>query len=623
MHRKSKESDARKGKVVRLRPANPFDLISLIARTQSDPRKAVAELVQNSLDAGAKSITISRFRRKKEEALSVLDDGAGIFPELPREDALERIATNIGSSFKQNLTPAQRREAMMQGKYGIGILGFWSVGEEMEIRSRVGGAEVWSLRLLRDRPEAGVSRVAQQRVPLAGETWTELVIRRVDEAASRQIGGRRLGDYLGSELRGQLLERKVKLRIIDRVARGKAPKDFLVVPQRFRGRPILKEELPVPGFASARAELYFIEESGDRRPAVALTSGGTIVCPDLAGIDGGDLARAPWSLGCLEGVIEFPDLDVAPASRRGFQPGPGSEALLAAIHGLEPRVLALIGEEREKRNAEEDETVAREIRRAFRPLAHARPQYDFFEIASKDREKADAEGDGGAAIGRASGGGPDEAPEEPETPEDGTEIVDDGDIPDGGPEIIPPGPLESALIAPRKCRVLPGARRDLVARALDADGRRIEEGVEFAWSVIEGAGSIEPRDGRARFAAGETLGPVRIAVEARQGERSARAEAEIEVVDRLAGEKPDAGIPDPKRVFDPSGDWRSRVAGRRWEYNAAHPDYDAVKDEPRRRFRYLVHLFAKEVVLRNYGDAPPEHLLERMVEVLTHIRPRG
>jgi hypothetical protein len=34
-----------------LRPADPFDLIRWLARSQSDPRKAVAELVQNSIDA--------------------------------------------------------------------------------------------------------------------------------------------------------------------------------------------------------------------------------------------------------------------------------------------------------------------------------------------------------------------------------------------------------------------------------------------------------------------------------------------------------------------------------------------------------------------------------------------
>jgi hypothetical protein len=45
-----------------------------------------------------------------------------------------------------------------------------------------------------------------------------------------------------------------------------------------------------------------------------------------------------------------------------------------------------------------------------------------------------------------------------------------------------------------------------------------------------------------------------------------------------------------------------------------------VVDDPRKRFRYLAHLFAKEIVLRNYGEPKDERLLERLVEVLTYIR---
>jgi hypothetical protein len=39
-----------------------------------------------------------------------------------------------------------------------------------------------------------------------------------------------------------------------------------------------------------------------------------------------------------------------------------------------------------------------------------------------------------------------------------------------------------------------------------------------------------------------------------------------------------------------------------------------VVDEPKRRFRYLVHLFATEIVRRNYGEPKDERLLERVME---------
>jgi HSP90 family molecular chaperone len=142
MASKTPKPKATSGRKVRLKPANPFDLIRLIAHSQSDPRKALAELVQNSLDADAAQVIVSRQRRRGEIILSVLDNGRGIFPELPRPDALERIATNIGHSFKRNLSVAERQRQMLLGKYGIGILGFWCVGQELEIRSRVAGSEV-------------------------------------------------------------------------------------------------------------------------------------------------------------------------------------------------------------------------------------------------------------------------------------------------------------------------------------------------------------------------------------------------------------------------------------------------------------------------------------------------
>jgi DNA mismatch repair protein MutL len=65
---------------VRLRPQDPFDLIRLLARSQSDPRKAVAELVQNSLDAGARRVEITWFNERGLRALRIADDGAGVFP---------------------------------------------------------------------------------------------------------------------------------------------------------------------------------------------------------------------------------------------------------------------------------------------------------------------------------------------------------------------------------------------------------------------------------------------------------------------------------------------------------------------------------------------------------------
>src|ERR1700740_2775109 len=123
----------------RLRVHDPFELIRWLGISQPDPRKALAELVQNSLDAGARTIRVVRRREKGRASLVIWDDGEGVIPELDRPEALRYIAPHVGHSRKRSLTPQQRLELLTQGQYGIGLLGFWSLGEVLEMRTSVPG----------------------------------------------------------------------------------------------------------------------------------------------------------------------------------------------------------------------------------------------------------------------------------------------------------------------------------------------------------------------------------------------------------------------------------------------------------------------------------------------------
>jgi HSP90 family molecular chaperone len=137
---------------LRLKPADPFELIRWLARSQSDPRKAVAELVQNSLDANARVVIVRRHRVRGAVCLSIQDDGEGVLPDLERYAALEHLATHVGHSRKMGLDPATRAQQVIAGKYGVGLLGFWSVGRKLEMRTRVSGSDVLALRLEEDSP---------------------------------------------------------------------------------------------------------------------------------------------------------------------------------------------------------------------------------------------------------------------------------------------------------------------------------------------------------------------------------------------------------------------------------------------------------------------------------------
>ena len=600
---------------VRLRPENPFDLIRLLARSQTDPRKAVAELAQNSLDANAREVEISWFNEAGRRVLRVYDDGAGIFPEMERPEALRRIAQTIGHSHKRDLSPVQRRELMVLGKYGIGLIGFWSIGEVMEIRSRVGGLDPWCLQLVEDKSDGTLYRPRGRRLTEAA-TYTQITIRHLHEVARRQIRPARLQAYLAAELRGQLLRRDVTFRIRDRVARGRARKEFFVEARPFLGVPLTEfTELDVRGHEPARLELYLVSAEEERTGTVALACGGSTVLDDLALIQGSEEDASPWSSGQLEGVVDYPDLTVSPGSRRGFVPDAACVAFFEALTPLETKLWAYLREEERKRTEQRSRQVARDIRRAFRSVAAHLPEYDLFEVKGASRGAADGSSPDGALLGDAQPGEPPSSASAESTREAGP--VDEEET-----SLFPPGPLSSVRLKPNTLRLAPGSMRSLQARALDVHGRAAHGAVRFQWN-LEGAGDLASNGSQASYTAPESSSSATVRVVASQADITAEATAEISVLEELAGRDRVSGIPEPHPVHAPSEPWRSRMRGARWEFNDGHPDYLAVVPTESRRLRYLIHLFTKEVVLRNFGHPSDDHLLERMVQVLTHLQARS
>jgi len=592
----NKAEAAAAGRMVsKTRPNNPFDLVGLIARSQSDPRKALAELVQNSLDADAKRITITRFRDGRHSCLSIRDDGRGVFPELDRAQALEHVATHIGASHKLGIPVEERHRLLMLGKYGIGILGFWCVSRKLEMRSRVRGGAPVVLRLAANKEDFVIE---DHLGDLAlDDTWTEVVLRDLEPAASRVLTGRRVADFLATELRGQILRRAAKITVLDQLARGAGPREFAVKPMRFRGTPIdgLKE-VPVLGYSPIRLDLHLLPTDTKEPGRVALCCQGTIVQEDLVTVESLDFARPPWTTGLLEGIVEFAHFEVAPSTRRGVVPDAAALAFAEALAAAEPALLAsLEGWERVQKK-EQEENLQKEIQRVFRDLPQRLPQYEFFAVKPP----------GGAAAEPAPAADDEADPEAEEVP-----------------ELFPPGPLVSVAISPAASEIAFGAERTLRARALDARKRRIPEGVDFAWNVEPSSVRIEvdaANPARARLVAPKKPVIATVTVEAREDDGAARGTAIVRVVAEPARRRGDAAaIPPPKPVEEPYEDWRSRLYPDRWEYNTAHPDYAATAAFPRKRLRYLIALFAKEVVLRNFGEPGDERLLEKYVEVMTAI----
>jgi hypothetical protein len=591
------------GKSVRLKPADPFELVRLLARSQSDPRKAVAELVQNSLDAGAREVVIERVRQRGVLALTVRDDGEGVLPALERETALQYIATNIGHSHKLGLGPSERASRVVAGQYGVGLLGFWAIGAQMELRSRVGGSDVLALCMHEDSPDARI-----RKLPLRTDyrnTFTEVVISPVHDVAQKALAGRRLSDYLASELRGQILAHSARVMVLDRIARGLAQKEFLVTPRRFVGERLdLPESVPVPDFAPLRVELYLAR--GAERPMLHVACAGTIVADDISELAALGLNEKPWVGTDLVGQIDFPSFSVPPGTRRGVAPDRAAIAFVNALEELRPRVLSELARLDAQRRAAADREIVKDLARALRGLRKHLPQYDLPEVADGalggrlDARERGPEADAGASL----------APPSSETP-----ITED--LP-----LFPPGPLASVRIAPAEIAIAPGSERRVRAVAVDQSGARITN-VELEWQLAQPAPSgltIRGESSRPAIVASAQV-PLGTKAElllfAREGERRAEANAII-VCAPESSPAESLGVPEPHLVSDVDGRWRSRMLGDRWEVNEAHADYVALRAEPRARVRYLLSLLSKEIVLRTSGRPEVAEVLESLVEVLAH-----
>lgn len=117
----------------KLRIGNDWNAITIIALSQSNPLKAVAELVENSIDARATSVSIARGRSEGKHYLEIPDNGNGIARNAEGRPDFRYVATHICDSVKRRLKV--EGVSGLQGEFGIRLLSFWTLGEELILTS--------------------------------------------------------------------------------------------------------------------------------------------------------------------------------------------------------------------------------------------------------------------------------------------------------------------------------------------------------------------------------------------------------------------------------------------------------------------------------------------------------
>jgi hypothetical protein len=157
----------------------------------------------------------------------------------------------------------------------------------------------------------------------------------------------------------------------------------------------------------------------------------------------------------------------------------------------------------------------------------------------------------------------------------------------------------------------------------DRSRRRVVEDLQFAWELTEGEGFLQGvTNQEVEYRAPSVPGLARLKVIVSQREITTTGEALITVTDSLESAISPAAVNTrglPGYTFErAAGDlWRCRFdAGRNIiVVNSGHRDFVFATRNRALQLRYLVRLYVKELVLKNFAGLPPDQLLERMIEL--------
>ena len=594
---RSRESESGK-----LRIGDDWNAIRIIALSQANPLKAIAEFVENSIDAHAKTITITHGREHGEHYLTVRDDGDGAPRDPDGLPDFKYVATHICDSIKRRLR-AEGAGGSIQGEFGIGLLSFWTVGDTLTMTSTGADQRAYQMVMSKGDPRYTVS----PRRVLFAERGTEVKISPLLEGI-RSLSGEKIQWYLASELRDRIRNTQVRVTVIDKLARTQ----YEVEPRQFGGRllhllPAVRSE-----FGEAYAELYLTEPDNDCR--VALTRGGTRVIEDIATVPG--LERPPWNSRYLQGLIDVPYLNLTPGTRSGIVHDERYAALVEALAPLETHLVDVIEAQRRAEEEQANQESLRAIQRAFREamLALPREEYDWFNVQARSpqvggtgepRVQSPAE-EGGALTG---------VPEPREGESAQRHFFDHA------------GPLYSVVISPAASTLAVNQSRRLRALPRDRSRRRVEQNLLFTWEIAEGEGMLSSTsDQEVRFQAPSSPGLVRLSVAVSQLDVRCSTEALITVADSI-GEAISPVVVNtrglPGYTFERAAGelWRSRFDSERnlIVVNNGHRDFVFARRSRALQLRYLVRLYIKELVLKNFAGLPAEQLAERMIELSLYV----
>ena len=600
--RKRKAKDFRSGK---LRIADHWNAISIIANSQANPLKAVAEFVENSIDARAKQIVIVRGKKKGAFYLKISDDGEGISRDKHGLPDFRRVATHICDSIKRQFKSEGARG--IQGEFGIGLLSFWTVGQNLSMTSCGADGKTYQMTMAKDSPDFAVSK----RRILLPFTGTDLMIYPLLPGL-RSLTGEKIQRYLASELRDRIKKTGVTIKVIDRTGR----KEFVVIPRQFSGRLLHDLKPSVTEQGDIYLEVYLNDPSSVNR--VGLYRRGTRVLPSITELE--LFEKEPWTAGYLQGIVDAPFLSLTPGTRHGIIRDDLFETFCGAMAPVEDQLLEIIEEQRKAEEERSSRLVLRRVQRALKEAFLRLPQeeYDWFDVYGERPQKKPGNL---FTTGPAIGDPRDTANLSGENSGNTAELL----VSEGGQKQFfeYAGPLFSVLISPKSSIVSVDRHKKYRVICRDRSRRVVLEKLEYQWDILEGEGRLADNNRESTtFIAPAEPCLTTLEVVVRQGDISCRDEALITVTDSLMNQtagsgKANKGLPGYTYRRAPGETWRSRYDQDKnvIVINNGHRDFVYAGKQKSRKLRYICRLFCKELVRHNFPGLKTDELLERMIEL--------
>ena len=575
-----------------LRIGNEAKAIISLQRSQTDPLKCLAEVIENCIDSGATKAEIIRIKRHNSFELTIMDNGSGVEAGSDCECDMDSKAENICNSSKILLTDTQRDADHVIGEFAIGMLGFASIGKFFELMSRCATSK--KTRYL--NMTAGTVEYSSGDTTYKMERGSRARIWPIHDSIIKRFTAEKICRFIGDKLADRIRQSKIIIKVKD-VPRKK---EYDVVPKDYKGEKIEISKISTPS-GHVRPQLYIAQqgESG----CVSVIRQNTEIMGNITEID--ELNRPPWNNPLLEGRIVDNHLSTPP-TRKGIVVDTHFAEFLTALKSIEGILMEELKEIEGRRKEHITRQMQSELKTTLIGIMPDLPkEYSWFDKKGKHH------------IGGKENFISDKHTEEGKK-QFSTKIA-----------LSPNAHLKVVDILPRLYEATFNETVKLTAKAWTKDNEWIRTGITYEWKIKPYTlGSIAIDDNVLVFKAGETEGDVTVRVKATSADGVvAKASASIMITKSKKKKKSNlahGGFPKPVPVDRPAEKWRSRwgILGE-IEYNIGHPDFKKADENGKKGvFRYLLKIYAKHLVLFNFLGEGEDVLLERYIEVLSAIENR-